>query len=101
VNGIAKYKLAFEDSLKFLGWEEEEEKEKEIKEEMEEGTHTSNKGQLNRSQPNDQTVESPLKNFKMKCEKLSVVKKVYNFTKTRADHKVKVKATKANLGKLK
>jgi len=101
VSGIAKYKLTFEDNLKFLGWEEEEEeKVKETKEEMEKGTHTSSKGQLNRSQPNDQTVESPLKNFKMKCEKLSIVKKVYNFTKTRVD-KVKVRATKANLGKLK
>ncbi len=89
VSGIAKYKLTFEDNLKFLGWEEEEEEEKvkETKEEMEKGT-------------NDQIVDSPLKNFKMKCEKLSIVKKVYNFTKTRVD-KVKVRATKANLGKLK
>jgi len=67
---------------------------------MEEGTHTSSKGQLNRSQLNDQIVESPLKKFKKKHEKLSIVKKVFNFTKTRVVE-VKIKATKANLGKLK
>ncbi len=67
---------------------------------MEEGTHTSSKGQLNRSQPNDQTVESPLKKFKKKCEKLPIVKKVFNFNETRVVE-AKIKATKANLGKLK
>jgi ribosomal protein S21 len=67
---------------------------------MEEGTHTSSKGQSDRSQPNDQTVESPLKKFKKKCEKLRVTKRVSNSTKTRVVE-AKVRATKANLGKLK
>jgi hypothetical protein len=64
---------------------------------MEEGTHTSSKGQLNRSQPNDQIVESPLKKFKKKREKLPIAKRVSNSTKTRVIE-VKIKATKANLG---
>jgi hypothetical protein len=45
---------------------------------MEEGTHISSKEQLNRSQPNDQTVESPFKKCKKKHEKLPIVKKVFN-----------------------
>jgi hypothetical protein len=91
LGGTAKDKLTLEDNLIFLGWEEEE---------MEKGTHTSSKGQSNRSQPNDQTVESPLKKFKKKREKLLIVKRVSNSTKTSVA-KVKVKAIKANLGKLK
>jgi hypothetical protein len=67
---------------------------------MEEGTHTSSKGQLNRSQPNDQTIESPLKKFKNKCEKLLISKRVFNSTKTRVVE-AKIRVTKANLGKLK
>jgi hypothetical protein len=67
---------------------------------MEEGTHTSSKGKSNRSQPNDQIVESPLKKFKKKRENLLIVKRVSHATKTSAA-KMKVKATKANLGKLK
>jgi hypothetical protein len=56
---LLKNKLAFEDNLRFSRWEEEEEEE-EIEEEMEKGIHTSSKGQSDRSQPNDQIVESPL-----------------------------------------
>ncbi len=67
---------------------------------MEEGTHTLSNGQLNRSQPNDQIVESLLKNFKKKHENLPIAKKVFNSTKTRAIE-VEIRATKANLGKLK
>jgi hypothetical protein len=67
---------------------------------MEEGTHTSSKGKLDRSQPNDQTIESPLKKFKKKCKKLPIVKRVSNSTKTRVIE-VKVRATNAKLGKLK
>jgi hypothetical protein len=84
--------------LRFLRWEEEEEETKE--EEMEEGTHTSSKGESDKSQPNDQIVESPLKKLKKKHEKLPIVKRVFNSTKTRAIE-AKMKATKANLGKLK
>ncbi len=43
MDGIAKDKLTLENNLRFLGWEEEEEETK--KEEMEEGPHTSSKGQ--------------------------------------------------------
>jgi hypothetical protein len=98
LGGTAKNKLALEDNLKFSRWEEEEEEE--IEEEMEKGTHTSSKGQLNRSQPNDQTVESPLTKFRKKRVKLPIAKRVSNSTKTRAVE-VKVSATKANVGKLK
>lgn len=65
-----KNKLALEDNLRFFEWEEEETKE----EEMEEGTHTSSKGQLDRSQPNDQTIESPLKKFKKKNKKYQLLR---------------------------
>jgi hypothetical protein len=76
------------------------EEEKEIEEEeMGKGTHTSSKGPLDRSQPNDQIVESPLMKFKKKREKLPIVKRVFNSTKTRATA-VKVNATKANVGEL-
>ncbi len=52
MGGITKNKLALEDNLRFVGWEEEEEEEIE-EEEMGKGTHTSSKGQSDRSQPND------------------------------------------------
>jgi hypothetical protein len=45
-------------------------------EEMEGGPCTSSKGQSNKSQPNHQTVESPLKKQKKKCEKMPIVKRV-------------------------
>ncbi len=54
-------KLALEDNLRFSEWEEEEE--------MEEVTHTSNKGQLDRSQPNDQTIESPIEEIQKEKQK--------------------------------
>jgi hypothetical protein len=46
-------------------------------------THTSSKGQLDRSQPNDQTIESPLKKLEKKHKKLPTAKRVSNSTKTK------------------
>ncbi len=67
---------------------------------MEEVTHTSSKGQSDRSQPNNQTIESPLKKFKKKSKKLPIAQRVSNSTKTRVAQ-AKMKAIKAKLGRLK
>jgi fatty acid-binding protein DegV len=75
--------------LRFSPWEEE----------MEGGTSTYNKGQFDGSQPNDQTVESPLKKHKKKHEKIPIAKRVSTFTNMQVIE-AKAKATKHNPRKL-
>jgi hypothetical protein len=75
VSGVIQEKL--EDHMAFLGDEE--------------NACTSNKGPYDKSKPNDQTVDSPLKKIKKKSQdKTLIMQKVYVSTKTRAvDNKAK------------
>jgi hypothetical protein len=55
---------------------------------------TSNKGLFEHDQPNDQTIESPLKKSKKKTleEKTPIVQRNFVFTKTRATKHVQGKS---------
>jgi hypothetical protein len=68
LNVASQDKQALEVSLRFFQWEEEEEGEEEEEEEEEdmvdESTSTSSKGKYDMEQPNDKTIESPLKKQK-------------------------------------
>lgn len=85
VNGVIQEKSKYH--IAFLGGEK--------------NTCTSNKGPYDKSQPNDQTVESPLKKIKKKSQdKTPIAQRVYMSTKTRATNN-KAKGTKQGQGKSK